>query len=275
MRKHFHSLAVLIAILILPSLIIAGAHQFGAAKAISKGDNSIVIPLEITNEANLTALDIHLKYSEGLTLMEVDFENTRVSYFDLKVANIDNEENVVVIGLLPQMTPVHKPDLQAGSGVIANLVFEINDKSLEEVTLEAVTLEDPNHDLIFVYHDIDDQGNRSIRSVSRSDGEIDFESVTVALLGTGAIPESFDLHQNYPNPFNPSTQITYALPKATHVKLAIYNVLGQEVSVLHDDMMEAGTHVTTWDAGDRASGVYFYRITTDDFKQTKKMMLLK
>ena len=275
MRKHFHSLAVLIAILILPSLIFAGAHQFGAAKAISKGDNSIVIPLEITNEANLTALDIPLKYSEGLTLMEVDFENTRVSYFDLKVANIDNEENVVVIGLLPQMTPVHKPDLQAGSGVIANLVFEINDKSLEEVTLEAVTLEDPNHDLIFVYHDIDDQGNRSIRSVSRSDGEIDFESVTVALLGTGAIPESFDLHQNYPNPFNPSTQITYALPKATHVKLAIYNVLGQEVSVLHDDMMEAGTHVTTWDAGDRASGVYFYRITTDDFKQTKKMMLLK
>ncbi len=279
MTRRFHMLAIVFAILLVPSLVFAGANKFGAAKAVASGDNMVVIPLEITNEANLTALDIPLKFSEGVTLTEVNFDDTRVSYFDLKVARIDNIENTVVIGLLPQITAETKPDLEAGSGVVANLVFTIDNKSLEEITLEAVTMTDPNHDLTFVYHDYDREGTRSIRSVSRSGGSsgetIDFESVTVALLSGKSLPEAFALRQNYPNPFNPITQVAFDLPKASHVKLTVYNVLGQEVDVLMDQRMEAGSHVAEWDAESFSTGVYFYRIAADNFSQTKKMLLLK
>ncbi len=278
MRKHFHIIAVIIALLLMPSFVFAGTNSFGAAKAVSSGDNLVVVPLEITNRANLTALDIPLKFSEGVTLMEVNFINTRVEYFDLKIANINNEENTVVIGLLPQMTPAAKPDLEAGSGVIANLVFEINDKTLNELTLEAISTENPNHELTFVYHEFNSEGVRSIGTVTAdvdTEDRIDFESVTVSLLGTKSVPESYELSQNYPNPFNPATNIAFALPEASHVKLSVYNVLGQEVTTLRDELMEAGKHIIAWDAGDRASGIYFYRITAENFSQTKKMMLLK
>ena len=277
MTKRFHLIAIAIVILTMPSLVFAGAHSFGAAKVIDKGDNQIIVPLEITNRANLTALDIPLSFSEGVTLKEVNFENTRVDYFDLKIANINNEQSTVIIGLLPQMSPVHKPDLEAGSGVIANLVFEITDPDIAEITIEAITTVDPNHQLTFVYHEFDAEGTRTINTITNNSdkGEIvEFESVTIPI-ATKEIPDNYALMQNYPNPFNPATDIAFALPKAAHVKLSIYNVLGQEVTILQDDMMEAGQHVINWDARDRASGIYFYRISADDFSETKKMMLLK
>jgi len=270
-------IAIIIVILTIPSLVFAGAHSFGATKVIDKGDNQIVVPLEITNRANLTALDIPLSFSEGVTLEEVNFENTRVDYFDLKIANINNEENTVIIGLLPQMSPVHKPDLKAGSGVIANLVFKVTDPDITEITIEAISTVNPNHQLTFVYHEFDADGTPSSNAITNSSdkGEVvEFESITLQV-ASKEIPDNYALMQNYPNPFNPATDIAFALPEAAHVKLSIYNVLGQEVTILQDDMMEAGQHVINWDARDRASGIYFYRISTDNFNETKKMMLLK
>jgi hypothetical protein len=270
----------MVAILMVPSLILAGAgHKFGTAKAVSSGNDLVVVPLEITNQANLTALDIPLKFSDGVTLREVDFENTRVSYFDLKIANINNTDNTVVIGLLPQMTPDFKPDLEAGTGVIANLVFEIDDQNIDEITLDVQPMKNPNHDLIYVYHIEGKDGAMTTNAVYR-DGEgtnrVEFEPVTVALPGKGeALPTVFALNQNYPNPFNPSTIISYDLPKASDVRISIFNVLGQEVTTLVNQDMQAGRHQVEWDASAHASGLYFYRISADNFTETKKMMMLK
>ncbi|MDH3939218.1 MAG: SBBP repeat-containing protein, partial [candidate division Zixibacteria bacterium] len=90
-----------------------------------------------------------------------------------------------------------------------------------------------------------------------------------------SLPSHFVLHQNYPNPFNPTTEIGFALPRACHVSLNIYNVLGQRVTTLLNERLEAGHHFQEWHANGAASGVYFYRIRAEDFVQTKKMMLLK
>ncbi|MCK4461399.1 MAG: T9SS type A sorting domain-containing protein, partial [candidate division Zixibacteria bacterium] len=86
--------------------------------------------------------------------------------------------------------------------------------------------------------------------------------------------------QNYPNPFNPSTTISFNLPNAGQVQLSIFNVLGQKVTTLVDGQYTAGTHEVTWNGTDESgsavgSGIYFYRITTSDFDQTKKMILMK
>jgi hypothetical protein len=267
-------LAVVVAVVLLPSVILAGAqHKFAAGKAVVGEDDAVVVPLVVTNGAHLAAMDIPLKFSEGVTLRAVDFENTRVAYFDLKAAGINNEERTVIIGLLPQLTPQHKPELAAGTGVVANLVFEVDDPSVTEITIEAIRTQSPEHFLVFVYHDWDERGIPHIRMESP-----EFAPVTVAVKpGEGPeVPDVFALNQNYPNPFNPSTEISFDLPTASHVNLTVYNVLGQKVETLIDGQMEAGRgHVVTWDATPYSSGVYFYRISTKDFMSTKKMVMLK
>lgn len=89
------------------------------------------------------------------------------------------------------------------------------------------------------------------------------------------IPKVYSLEQNYPNPFNPTTKITYALPKAGNVELRIYDMLGREVSTLVNEFTSAGKHTVEFNANNLASGVYFYKIISGDFKDTKKMMLVK
>jgi regulation of enolase protein 1 (concanavalin A-like superfamily) len=86
---------------------------------------------------------------------------------------------------------------------------------------------------------------------------------------------AYELAQNYPNPFNPSTSISYQLPKAGFVKLTVFDVLGREIAVLVNGMQSAGGHQATFDAKALSSGMYFYRLSTDNFAQVKKMLLVK
>lgn len=88
-------------------------------------------------------------------------------------------------------------------------------------------------------------------------------------------PFSFQLEQNYPNPFNPVTTISYLLPSRSEVLLIIYNLLGEEIVRLVDEIQPRGLHQITWDASSVSSGMYFYRIQAGDFVQTRKMILLK
>ena len=89
------------------------------------------------------------------------------------------------------------------------------------------------------------------------------------------IPEEYALEQNYPNPFNPQTTIPFSLKQKTHVKINIYNMSGQIVESLINRDLEAGQHRIDFDATNLPSGMYIYRIFTDDFTQSKKMLLLK
>ena len=88
-------------------------------------------------------------------------------------------------------------------------------------------------------------------------------------------PVSITLHQNYPNPFNPTTSISFELNRAQNVSLIIYNMLGQEVMTLVNDRMGSGIHQITFDANSLASGVYLYRLITNQLILTKKMTLIK
>ncbi len=89
------------------------------------------------------------------------------------------------------------------------------------------------------------------------------------------LPTEIALQQNYPNPFNPTTTIRYALPRATHVTITVYNGLGQKVAVLSEGRQEAGYHTVQFNADGMASGVYYYRLRTEHVQQIKRMLLLK
>jgi hypothetical protein len=89
------------------------------------------------------------------------------------------------------------------------------------------------------------------------------------------VPLNFTLHQNFPNPFNPVTIISYQLPISSHVKLFIYDVLGKEIDVLVNEKQSAGTYQVEWDGSNFPSGIYFYKLTTSEFAETRKMVLVK
>lgn len=94
------------------------------------------------------------------------------------------------------------------------------------------------------------------------------------------IPTEFKLFQNYPNPFNPVTKIRFSLPNpseggAKDVKLIIYDLSGREIETLVNEQLQPGTYEVDWNAAKYASGVYFYRLVTDDYSQTNKMILIK
>lgn len=90
-----------------------------------------------------------------------------------------------------------------------------------------------------------------------------------------SIPDKYELYSNYPNPFNPTTNIKFAIPKSSEVKITVYDILGNEAAVLVNEQLQAGTYQTDWDASRYSSGVYFYRIQAGDFTETKRMTLIK
>ncbi|OGU67663.1 MAG: hypothetical protein A2279_02740 [Stygiobacter sp. RIFOXYA12_FULL_38_9] len=91
----------------------------------------------------------------------------------------------------------------------------------------------------------------------------------------GSLPTEFSISQNYPNPFNPLTKIDFAMPDAGNVSIKIYDILGNEVSVLENGYRSAGYHSVNFDGSKLASGVYIYRMISGKFTSTKKLVLLK
>jgi hypothetical protein len=87
------------------------------------------------------------------------------------------------------------------------------------------------------------------------------------------IPDNFELYQNYPNPFNPSTNIRFTLPKTEHISLKIYNIIGQEVAELINDIRSAGEHQILWQTDGLSSGVYFAYLKKGKQFKTKKLVL--
>jgi hypothetical protein len=121
----------------------------------------------------------------------------------------------------------------------------------------------------------DDSGQRAMMAVSRIVVGTP-EQVTTADENTNvSLPDRFTLHQNYPNPFNPSTQIRFELPENGRVILTVHDILGRTVSTLVDEHMHAGVHTVTFDASRLAGGMYIYRLHTESFTESKRMLLIK
>ncbi|MBI5403263.1 MAG: T9SS type A sorting domain-containing protein [Ignavibacteriae bacterium] len=91
---------------------------------------------------------------------------------------------------------------------------------------------------------------------------------------TSSIPNYFSLSQNYPNPFNPATNIKYQIANNKFISLKVFDILGKEIESLVNEKQSAGTYEVNWNGSQYPSGVYFYRLVTDGFTDTKKMILI-
>jgi len=278
--------------LLLPAFAIAAvgpasndALTFGsplfAASASPSNSTMITVPLTMSNMNVLAAVDMPLRFGapgDGIELREVRFDE-RIDYFDVKIASIDNTAKTLLVGLVPMAFDPTKNRMAAGTGPIAELVFEVTDPTLKAFTIDTYTTDRPRHQLMWVYSEVDENGKRSVRAAYP-----EFTPMTIAVEAAGnnpsIVPDRYSLNQNYPNPFNPSTEVSFALKADGNVKLMVFNVLGQQVRTLVDEYMPAGNHTVTWDGhaedgSTAASGIYFYRIQANDFVDTKKMTLLK
>lgn len=104
---------------------------------------------------------------------------------------------------------------------------------------------------------------------------VDPNASGVAEVNGDNLPTTYALKQNYPNPFNPTTTINFDIPTKSFVSIKVYNVLGQMVTSLVNEELDAGRYETNWDGAEAGSGIYFYKIQAGSFVETKKMMLLK
>ena len=112
-------------------------------------------------------------------------------------------------------------------------------------------------------------------TVSYSDWVVIYKSITDVDDDNPFLPDGFNLAQNFPNPFNPTTTIAFTLPQKSSVRLEIINMLGQIVDLRNLGTLPVGIHEVEFDASKLSSGVYFYRLQTDNASVSKKMMLLK
>jgi hypothetical protein len=110
------------------------------------------------------------------------------------------------------------------------------------------------------------------QSVWRRDSSDIFTNLKIHYSG---LPDEYLLFQNYPNPFNPTTIIQYALPKFSFIKLEIFDMLGRKIETLVNEKQTAGVYETKFNASQYQNGVYFYRLTAEGFRETKKMILIK
>ncbi len=113
-------------------------------------------------------------------------------------------------------------------------------------------------------------------TITTSDGQSWTKEIKISV---GA-PKEYKLYENFPNPFNPSTKIAFELPKASRVKLIIYDIVGREVAQVADADYPAGYTELTWNGLNEnrnlvSSGVYFYRVSTDGWSKVKKMLMIK
>jgi len=102
-----------------------------------------------------------------------------------------------------------------------------------------------------------------------------FTSPFITSVEDGLAPQEFALFQNYPNPFNPSTKIKFALPAKMYLTLSVYNIIGKKITEIFKGEMDEGYHEAIFYASGLSSGVYFYKIESENFKSTKKMIFMK
>jgi hypothetical protein len=128
-------------------------------------------------------------------------------------------------------------------------------------------------DVIFIrFHLFSDEGTAGWGWIIDN---LKIQSGASAVENESTIPTVYSLSQNYPNPFNPETTIKFTLPQRSRVKLEIFDSLGRIISTLVNSDLDAGSYHYNWNGTNYASGVYFYRLTANDFSSSKKLILLK
>jgi|WetSurMetagenome_2_1015567.scaffolds.fasta_scaffold111421_1 hypothetical protein len=126
----------------------------------------------------------------------------------------------------------------------------------------------------YSFTDIPNGGTKFIYRLKQIDNDGNYKYSSVVSIEIKVLNE-YTLNQNYPNPFNPSTVITYSIPISSKVTLTVYDVLGKLITTLVNEKQESGSYSVNFNASGLSNGMYFYKMQSDNFVKTNKMLLLK
>ena len=217
-------------------------------------DDLLSVPVRVTFPLELTFTSIHLEisgYQNNLSFIGLDTVNTVIGKAGWISSVIETDDGIAIA--VSGIEPLTADD------TLFNLLFEA-DLFVEEFIN------------IIIDSAIIDTGKVP---VELKNGGVQL----IPIVGVGddnsSLPDRYYLGQNYPNPFNPVTTIKFDLPAGGHSTLIIYNILGQEVIRLVDEFLEQGRYAYNWDASGKTSGLYIYKLTSGNFVQSRKMVLLK
>jgi hypothetical protein len=238
----------------------------------------------IDNDIDLAGISLPFRFvSPYLTLDSVSYGGSISTDSVLGGHIIDPATQTVKINYAPVLYNSPSPTIVTTGGLLAELFFTLS----TDAPPGLIVIDSINHDSLVELNGT--ISHRWIRiNMADNTGENfylpNFMAGAVRVMvptdvnddnGNAGLPGSFALNQNYPNPFNPSTSISFDLPQASHVKLEVFNVLGQSVKSLINKHLGAGSHSVEFDASNQPSGVYFYRLTYSDGSETRKMILVK
>ena len=218
--------------------------------AIGKGVNNLWIFMRVLWLSIMLLLCHTLSYAMNTDGMDLKFawdaEGVKQNHFIVEIQRscIDSEDDSVWVEKDYTNNPEYIFSVENGFQYTIH-IQEVNHYGVTSDNSEKLSFDVQNNEI--VYHD--NNSNNPLSTIT--------------------------LSSNYPNPFNPITTISYILSHDDHVKLCIYNVVGQEVIRLVEDYMPAGTYHAKWLADQMPSGIYFYKLETSNSTETRKMLLLK
>lgn len=251
---------------------------------VNPGDHFGVKVRISDNNMAFSALTIPISYqSDYLTLDSVSFFGSiKPSGFN-GITSVNEVDKIVTIAYLaPYNFILPLETISAAEGIIAEMFFTLsagappqtiafNDFTDEEI----IDFNGTDKTIQTGLYLFDNTGSVMNTPTYVSGGAVVLIPTAVIEDNNSMLPKEFALAQNYPNPFNPATTIEFSLPTASHAKLEIFNILGQNVATLVDETMSAGNHKIVFDASEQPSGIYFYRLINENGSTTKKMVLVK
>lgn len=280
-----------LAVLAIAVAALAGTNSFAYSAMVSvdsasaRPGDAVTLAVRLSgNNYKISAAVIPLKYDPAtLTFDSATFDPTFLPEGITGYANADIAEKQIRVVLVPSFSKSPMDTIIAASGVMAYLHLHVAPSATPQFSeIDSVNLKTAVNvvgtDTTFLTLTVefaDNTGSGIFLPDFQSGGVMVLVPTDVDDIQTGTLPTDFALGQNYPNPFNPTTNISFDLPRAGHVKLEVFNLLGQSVRTLADGRMGAGTHLAVFDADNLPSGIYFYRLTHEVGSVTRKMILLK
>ena len=241
--------------------------------------NTAVVRVYLENSKGIAGVSVPLSFGTAgsdIQCTKIDFTGSRVAHFQ-KFPTIDNQNKRLLIGLIRDIGENIDDVLPAGEGLIATLYFSSEKtRCLPEMKITPWPLDGGK-----LFFDMVNEKGYSICGSNMPDANV---PIAIKAGGEEVVdltkPSQFNLEPNYPNPFNPETVIKFSLPEDSRVTLRVYNILGQVVNTLVNEMLPAGVHSVTWNGkneqgNDVTSGIYFYRIKAGDYESIQKMTLLR
>lgn len=181
---------------------------------------------------------------------------------------VDDFSNVYVTGLSKgKFTQTDFATIKYSSTGVQLWAARYSGDNQSESFASSIIIDKPGYVYVSGYSKISDIYNKAVT--------IKYSQTTGVVNTSSLVPSKYLLEQNYPNPFNPSTKINFSLPKSSFVTLKVFDLSGKEVSNLVNRNLSAGTYEADFNAANLTSGIYFYRLETDNFSETRKMMLVK